>query len=135
MGRHNVREQDVLKRGIAADGLRDAIFEVATRANDHLITAREMLKNLRAGQEAGHEFEYQDDMEHGSQGEAEGGRGVSGQLEDVEKAFGVFMPAVAAQEWLHRLQKADFDVFDAGLRTSGWRLPVKVWWNYRRRVL
>ena len=133
MANHNVREHEVLRRGIGASGLRDAIFEVATRANDHLITAREMLKNLRSGRDAGHEFEHQDDVERGSQAEAEQGKPIDAQARDVENAFGVLMPAVAAQEWLDRLQKVDFDVFQPSLRSSGWKLPVKAYWGFNRR--
>ncbi|KAF3902786.1 hypothetical protein AA313_de0204805 [Arthrobotrys entomopaga] len=48
--RHNLRQEDVIRQGGKAEGLKDVVFEIATRANDHLITAREMLK--RAGNEA-----------------------------------------------------------------------------------
>lgn len=44
-----VRQEDVLRCAPAA-GLADAVFKVATRANDHLITARKML--VDAGDEA-----------------------------------------------------------------------------------
>ena len=41
--KHGVNQQDVFRRGPGADGLEDAVFEFATIAHDHLITAREML--------------------------------------------------------------------------------------------
>lgn len=129
-----VREAEVLRKGADATGLRDAVFAVATRANDHLITAREMLKNLRAGQEVGHDFEHQDDVEHQSQQDAVN-RGAQGHMADVERGFGVFMPAIATQEWLDRLQSYDFDVFQPKLRTSGWRLPLKSYWAFSKRQL
>lgn len=131
MAERGVKEHEVLKRGADATGLRDAVFTVATRANDHLITAREMLKNLRAGQDVGHEFEHGDDEEH------VGGRqqSVQGQAAEVEQAFGVLMPAIATQEWLDRLQRVDFDVFQPKLRTSDWKLPLRAYWNYTRRRL
>lgn len=44
-----VRQEDILRCAPAA-GLADAVFKVATRANDHLITARKMLAD--AGDEA-----------------------------------------------------------------------------------
>lgn len=44
-----VRQEDIL-RCAPAVGLADAVFKVATRANDHLITARKMLAD--AGDEA-----------------------------------------------------------------------------------
>ncbi|KAH9829778.1 ribosomal protein MRP17, mitochondrial [Teratosphaeria destructans] len=130
-----VREEDVLRNGTNAHGLRDAVFAVATRANDHLITARQMLQNVRAGQDEGHEFEHGDEEEHihlpttGKTGKAET------QAQEVERAFGVFLPAVATQIWLDRLEKADFDIFSPKLRVTDWRLPWKAFWAYNRRKL
>ncbi|KAK5117770.1 hypothetical protein LTR85_008745 [Meristemomyces frigidus] len=128
-----VREEDVLRNGTNAHGLRDAVFTVATRANDHLITARQMLQNVRAGQAEDHEYEHQDEEEHvylptkGSKAET--------QAQEVDRAFGVFMPAVSTQLWLDRLEKADFDVFSPKLRVTDWRLPWKAFWAYNRRTL
>lgn len=64
MAQHGVVEEQVFRQGASAPGLRDAVFAVATRANDHLITAREMLANLRQGLDVGHEFEHAEDSEH-----------------------------------------------------------------------
>jgi NADH dehydrogenase [ubiquinone] 1 alpha subcomplex assembly factor 6 len=132
MAKCNVREEDVLRNGASAHGLRDAVFEVATRANDHLITARQMLDNIRAGKDAGHEYEHQDEEEHvtfPSIGKAET------QAQEVERAFGVYMPAVATQVWLDKLQKNDFDVFQPKLRVTDWKLPWRAYWAHRRRKI
>ncbi|EME47257.1 hypothetical protein DOTSEDRAFT_69262 [Dothistroma septosporum NZE10] len=127
-----VREEDVLRNGADAHGLRDAVFAVATRANDHLITARQMITNIKAGQEAGHDFEHQDEEEHAhlpSSGKQET------QAQELERAFGVFMPAVATQMWLDKLQRHDFDVFQPKLRVTDWKLPFTAYWSYSRRKL
>ena len=58
------RRVAVLRRGAEAEGLRDAVFEVATRASDHLITAQQMLSNLRAGKDVGHDFEHEGEEGH-----------------------------------------------------------------------
>jgi NADH dehydrogenase [ubiquinone] 1 alpha subcomplex assembly factor 6 len=132
MAECGVREEDVLRNGAQAHGLRDAVFAVATRASDHLITARQMLTNVRAGQDAGHEFEHQDEEEHvylPSKGKAET------QSQELERAFGVFMPAIATQIWLDRLQQVDFDIFSDKLRVTDWKLPWKAFWAYNRRSL
>jgi len=133
MAEAGVREEEVLRKGANATGLRDAVFTVATRANDHLITAREMLKNLYAGQEVGHEFEHADDAEH--QNRVLPGQEKQSASADVERAFGVFMPAVATQLWLDQLQKCDFDVFNPKLRTTDWKLPWKAYWAFKRKKL
>jgi NADH dehydrogenase [ubiquinone] 1 alpha subcomplex assembly factor 6 len=134
MAEANVREEDIFRLGGSAPGLRDAVFTVATRANDHLITAREMLSKLRSEGTLGHDFEHANDEEHqysASQMDA----GTEQQLKEVEQAFGVFMPSVSTQSWLDRLQKADFDLFDPNLRKSDWKLPAKAYWAYTRRKI
>ncbi|KAL5119993.1 hypothetical protein ACEQ8H_002091 [Pleosporales sp. CAS-2024a] len=130
----NVREEDVFREGASALGLRDAVFTVATRAHDHLITAREMLSKLRLEGSLGHEFEHQDEEEHDYSAQ-QLDASKEAQLAEVEQAFGVFMPSVATQSWLDRLQKADFDIFDGNLRKVDWKLPIKAYWAYSRRQL
>ena len=130
MASTGVREEDVQRHGAEAQGLRDAVFTVATRANDHLITAREMLKNLGAGDEVGHDFEHQDDGGHDYGG---GVNGAQAQLAEVERGLGVLMPAVATSLWLQRLERLDFDLFRPELRRREWRLPWKAYVAYNRR--
>ena len=134
MAEAGVREEDVFREGAAAHGLRDAVFTVATRANDHLITAREMLSKLRSEGSVGHDFEHQDDSER-EYAPMDQNVGQEKQLAEVEQAFGVFMPAISTQSWLDRLQKADFDLFDPELRKVDWKLPWKAYWAYSRRKL
>jgi NADH dehydrogenase [ubiquinone] 1 alpha subcomplex assembly factor 6 len=124
-----VKEEEVLRQGAEAPGLKDAIFTVATRANDHLITASEMVKNLQQGKEAGHEFEHEG--EEGHQYVKSKGNSKS----DLERGFGVLMPAVATRLWLERLEKHDFDIFKPGLRAREWKLPWKAYWEYSRRTI
>ncbi|KAL8912721.1 MAG: hypothetical protein Q9171_002354 [Xanthocarpia ochracea] len=153
MAECNLKEEDVLRCGADAPGLKDAVFKVATRASDHLITARQMLKNVQRGGDVGHGFEHEgeegydyrlenNDSDGGqlsNDGAFGGGGGDNGgkserQKMEVEKAFGVFMPAVPTALWLQRLEKGDFDVFREDLRTRDWRLPWKAWVAYRRRM-
>jgi NADH dehydrogenase [ubiquinone] 1 alpha subcomplex assembly factor 6 len=42
--KHGVSQEDVFRRGSAAKGIENAVFEFATIANDHMITARDMFK-------------------------------------------------------------------------------------------
>jgi NADH dehydrogenase [ubiquinone] 1 alpha subcomplex assembly factor 6 len=130
MAQAGVKEEDVFRHGAEAQGLRDAVFMVATRASDHLITGRQMLKNLRAGQDVGHEFEHEGEEGHnyGIQDP-----GTEAQLNEVERSFGVFLPAVSTQLWLNRLQKVDFDIFKPELLQSDWKLPWKAYIAFRKR--
>ncbi|MCJ1474864.1 hypothetical protein MMC13_003524 [Lambiella insularis] len=138
MAEVGLREEDVLRKGAEAEGLRDAVFQVATRASDHLITARSMLQNLRKGEDVGHAFEHEDEEEHQyglihrSPQTASGKMAV--QNAEVEQAFGVLMPAVGTGLWLDKLQKLDFDIFREELRRREWKLPWKAYFAYRRRM-
>ena len=136
MARTGVRDEDVLRKGAEAEGLRDAVFEVATRASDHLITARQMLKIVYAGEDVDHAFEYEGEEGHEYEGQTsfEGIGKAAQQKEEVERAFGVFMPAVATGLWLDKLQRLDFDVFREELRRRDWRLPWKAYFAHRRRM-
>ena len=127
-----IREEDVFRKGSNADGLRDAVFQVATRANDHILTARQMLKNLRAGESVGHEYEHQHDSDHGYN-VPENDSSVTAQRNDIERAFAVLVNAVPTVMWLEKLEKADFDAFAPSLRTPDWRLPWKAYWAFTRR--
>lgn len=135
MARTGVRDEDVLRKGAEAEGLRDAVFEVATRASDHLITARQMLKKVYAGEDVDHAFEYEGEEGHNYNFQTTKGPGKAAERkEEVERAFGVFMPAAATGLWLDKLQKLDFDVFREELRRRDWKLPWKAYFAHRRRM-
>ncbi|EHL02759.1 putative UPF0551 protein C8orf38 like protein, mitochondrial [Glarea lozoyensis 74030] len=127
-----VREEDIFRHGSEAPGLKDAIFKVATRANDHLITAREMMKNLQQGEDAGHAYEHEGDEGHNYAERIPSGQS---QLDELERGFGVLMPAVSTRLWLESLEKYDFDVFKPELRSREWKLPFKAYWAYSRRTI
>lgn len=132
MAEVGLREEDVLRKGANAEGLRDAVFKVATRASDHIITARSMLKNLQRGEDVGHPFEHDGKEGHQyTQGSAPAG--VEEQRTDIEQGFGIMMPAVSTSLWLDRLQKLDFDIFQEELRRREWKLPWKAYLAYNRR--
>jgi len=47
--KNSVVEEEVYRKGMEANGFREAVFETATRANDYLITARTMIKEEFGG--------------------------------------------------------------------------------------
>jgi NADH dehydrogenase [ubiquinone] 1 alpha subcomplex assembly factor 6 len=139
MSQSGVIEEEVFRKGAEAAGLKDAVFEVATRASDHLITARQMLKNLRDGQDVGHEFEYegQEGHEYDSHNAAvekeQGSSPHEKQLAEVERGFGVLLPAVSTQLWLDKLQSYDFDIFNPKLLRSDWTMPWRAYYAHSRK--
>ena len=130
MAECGVKEEDVLRQGAEAPGLKDAIFKIATRANDHIITAREMLRTLQRGEEVGHDFEHEQDRQDNELVSEK-----TMQPQELDRAFGVFMPAVSTRLWLEKLEKHDFNIFHPQLRVRDWRLPWKAYWAYSRRSI
>lgn len=43
--RHGVRQEELFRKGPAAHGIEDAVYEFATLANEHVLTARSMFKD------------------------------------------------------------------------------------------
>lgn len=121
MAEVGLREEDVYRHGPGAEGFQDAVFKVATRANDHLITAREMMKRIRAGQDPGHEYEHQHEEEHMySETDLESDETKLG----LKRGFSVLLEAVPASDYLQRLEGTNFDPFTV---KSSWKLPWKLW--------
>lgn len=121
MAEAGVREEDVFRHGPAAPGLQDAIFKVATRAHDHLITAREMLKNIDQGADPGHEYEHQRESDHIYESEL---GGEDSTRADVKRGFGVLLEGIPASDYLERIEKTNFDPFQV---QSSWKLPWRIW--------
>ena len=126
MSEAGVKEEEVFRQGPNVPGMQDAVFKVATRANDHLITAREMLKRLKAGEDPGHEFEHEGEDEHVYEGESD-------ILREIRQGFGVLLEAIPAAQYLERLEKADFDPF--AVKTAGWKLPWTIWQSLSKERL
>jgi len=84
--KHRVVQEEVFRRGPAAQGIDDAVFEFATLANDHLVTAQSMFRQEGALQEAMPVFLA--------------GVPVSSILKRLEKVnFDVFEPSLQTREW------------------------------------
>ncbi|RHZ68889.1 hypothetical protein Glove_292g25 [Diversispora epigaea] len=45
LAKYNISQEEIFRSG-SVEGLNDAIFEIATLANDHLLTARTFLKDI-----------------------------------------------------------------------------------------
>ncbi|PHH69963.1 hypothetical protein CDD80_6336 [Ophiocordyceps camponoti-rufipedis] len=103
MSTAGVKEEAVFRKGPSAPGLQDAVFKVATRAHDHLLTAREMLARLTRGEDAGHEYE------HGGEEDHVYGGGDDDVRMELRRCFGVFLEAVPAGVYLDALEKVNFD--------------------------
>lgn len=129
MAEAGLREEDVFRTGPAAPGLQDAVFKVATRANDHLITAREMLKNMQQGMEPGHDYEHRAEPEHAYEEDiySEGSTDAA-----LKRGFGVLLEGVPANDYLLRVEGVNFDPFQV---RSSWKLPWRIWQALRKHQI
>jgi NADH dehydrogenase [ubiquinone] 1 alpha subcomplex assembly factor 6 len=118
-----VREEDVFRIGAGAPGLQDAIFKVATSANDHLLTARDLLHDLQSGREPSHRFEHENEPQHAQDEDQYNQQQTS--IAGIRDWFGILLEAIPAQDYLDRLQAVNFDVF--ALYGRSWRLPWRIW--------
>jgi NADH dehydrogenase [ubiquinone] 1 alpha subcomplex assembly factor 6 len=46
--KHSLVQESVFRQGPEAPGLKDVVFDVATRANDHLNTARQYIEDTKS---------------------------------------------------------------------------------------
>ncbi|KAI5920507.1 squalene/phytoene synthase [Camillea tinctor] len=121
MAETGAKEENVYRYGPEAEGFQDAVFKVATRAHDHIITAQEMLKSLSAGQDPSHEYEHQGEEHHHYPDTITSD--VTSQ-KDVRRGFEVLLEAIPTSYYLTRLENENFNPFAV---KSGWKLPWKLW--------
>ncbi|XP_032529965.1 NADH dehydrogenase (ubiquinone) complex I, assembly factor 6 isoform X1 [Danaus plexippus] len=88
--KYQVSQESVL-RGKDSENIRNAVFEIASRANSHL----------------------------------EKGRSIN--VPKITKQM--FLPAVAIERYLNKLQKVNFDVFNKSLMLSSPILPISLYWK------
>ncbi|KAG5943344.1 hypothetical protein E4U59_000464 [Claviceps monticola] len=118
MAEESVSEEDVFRFGTHSYGLKHAVFKVATRAHDHILTARQMMNRLLAGEAPGHAFEHGGEAEHRHPKDND-------TAEEIRIGYKVLLEAVPAMSYLELLQKADFNPFE--VKVGGWKLPYKMW--------
>ncbi|KAI1828204.1 squalene/phytoene synthase [Xylaria intraflava] len=131
MAETGLREEDVYRYGPEAGGFQDAVFKVATRANDHLITAREMLKNIRAGEHPGHEYEHQGEEQH-DYPESDSDSGQENFELELRRALVVLLEAVPTNDYLGRLEAENFNPFTV---KRSWKLPWRLWRAHRTQQI
>lgn len=94
--KHSLRQEDLLRRR-DVEGLPDAVFDVATRANDHLISAKVKIRELKES------------------------------AATKSDASGVFLNAVPSKLYLERLESFNFDATEPKLMKKEWKLPYRLW--------
>ncbi|KAF9013285.1 isoprenoid synthase domain-containing protein [Cyathus striatus] len=101
--KHGVNQEEVFRQGPHAQGIEDAVFEFATIANDHMITAREMFKEEGMGETV------------------------------PSMAMPVFLSGIPVTNYLGRLEKINFNAFEPKLQLRDWKLAWLIWRDYYKR--
>ncbi|CAG83985.1 isoprenoid synthase domain-containing protein [Yarrowia lipolytica] len=105
---HDLSEEEVLRGTFDKDKLSSLIFEVATRANDHLISANTLLEQLK------HNLNSVPDAPKGGY--------------FTSSMFLPMMSYIPTKIFLEKLESADFDIFSGKLQTKdNIALPYKSW--------
>lgn len=114
--RHSIVEEQVLRQGADAKGLRDAVYEIGTRGMDEMITARREVKGMIC--------------DEGAEGAVQEGqvKNTSGKIEP-KSVRPLFLSAIPAEAYLKRLEAADFDPFHPALEKPDWKLAPTIWWR------
>lgn len=118
--KHGVQQEDVFRHGGDTKGIDEAVFEFATVANGHLITAREMFKEGKVSRQAMPVFLV----------------AVSTHHQWCNQFILIWVVLqVPAQHFLTRLESVSFDVFHPSLQRTHWKLPYLLWKAGRSRTL
>lgn len=108
MAKYSISQEQVLRGEISDHALSDIVFETATRANDHLISARTYLNDLNTEK-------------------------LGNTIPDA-----MFLPAMTSipvQLYLEKLEKHNFNILNPKLAKNEWRLPYRSYKAYKLRKI
>ncbi|KAG9295945.1 hypothetical protein G9A89_011797 [Geosiphon pyriformis] len=95
LAKHKISQEEIFRSGPVAR-LEDAVFELATIAHDHLLTARTFLSEV------------------------------------PKQAMPALLSVTSSELYLKSLETHNFNVFEPKLARREWKLPFRMWWNYRQ---
>lgn len=115
--RHMVNQEEVLRKGPAAYGISDAVFELACVAKEDLDSARDAFEADIVPNEVLPVFLS----------------GVSRLICLLAETLFIRVQVPIAS-YLARLEAANFDAFDPSLQTKDWKLPFRMWRSSSKRT-
>jgi NADH dehydrogenase [ubiquinone] 1 alpha subcomplex assembly factor 6 len=131
---HRLSAEHVFRHGPSKE-LNDAVFDVATHANDHMITARYHLREISPAlippAAAKMLSKHSDDS----------APACDTQPTNPANPFpSLAVPALLSSSvptdlLLKDLEKSQFNVFNGRLHTRNWKLPFVLWWRNRQGVI
>jgi len=120
LSKNGVTHENVV-RNSSGQNVRDAVYEMASRANGHLtkVTGTRVRARRSPGPvRRGTCFSYFSSPQ-----------AIQLQSETDKRVRSICLPSVPLQTYLRELQKADFNVFDERLRERDGLLPARLLWH------
>lgn len=136
--KHAISQEDTIrllsgkeKSVESIEKLNAAIFDVTTRANDHILAARQKLDQLKAA--------IKDRVEHLNENDTEN-KMLIDTYHNLRRGlpdciYTPFMCAIPTVLYLERLQKYDFNVMSPRLQYREWKLAWRAYQNFRKRTI
>ncbi|ANZ73940.1 BA75_00404T0 [Komagataella pastoris] len=112
----------------ASEQLSNVVFDVATCANDHILTARQKFDQLK--QDIGQVLDVEQAHNEFLQSRAQN---WTKKVPDV--LYVPFMSSIPTQLYLSKLEKYNFDINNGNLQSKDWKLAWKSYSNYSRRSI
>ena len=119
--------KDEKEKAEAQEKLQNVVFETAVTANDHLLSARLKLKQVREDIQKLVQSKPHDNLLQRSQKKWRKG------IPDV--IFIPFMNAIPTSLYLEKLEKNDFNIYSPKLKQKEWRLGWRSFRNYYKRAI
>lgn len=104
--------------------LQNVVYEVATTANDHMLTARHKMGRMR---------DHIGEIVGTTKDEVVRGKYKSWNRGVPDVIYTPFMAGIPTALYLERLERNDFDLFSTGMAKKEWRLGWRSYWGYYRR--
>lgn len=108
LAKHSLSQEAILRgEATGSKELADVVYETATRANDHMLSAQKTLKDIN--------------------------QSLDGTIPDA--MFVPALTAIPVQLYLERLEKYNFDMSHRSLGKAEWRLPYRSYKAYKLRTI
>ncbi|GME66918.1 unnamed protein product [[Candida] boidinii] len=137
LAKNNISQEDILrlfnnnldkneKINEIRENLKNSVFEIATVANDHIITSRTKFEKVKTLVKEISENDTDNNLQNNF-------RKLSKGIPDA--IYLPYMNTIPTTLFLEKLEKNDFDLLNKKMDAKEWKLPFRSYWNYNFRKL
>ncbi|GMF08454.1 unnamed protein product [[Candida] boidinii] len=137
LAKNNISQEDILrlfnnnldkneKINEIRENLKNSVFEIATVANDHIITSRTKFEKVKTLVKEISENDTDNNLQNNF-------RKLSKGIPDA--IYLPYMNTIPTTLFLEKLEKNDFDLLNKKMDAKEWKLQVRAYWNYNFRKL